>query len=397
MKRNILLVFALISFSLPIPIFAIGGTCSWHGGVDCSAGADWDGSAICNDGWTDSSEKFYDTKECTQKLHYCTTEEYNQISSKFNLNEQYRVLSELNNKILAINPVSQDTSGQNITSSAVQRNSADIARTNYIEASKIYQQWLPLKAKYDGDFNNAKQECFALGEKAYAISIAEATRQRAELLYGNQSSQTKTCKDGYVLVGNACIDNSLNCMNQYGKSSYYDNGACQCASGYKMDFYKSKCIPLSESSCQLNATLVNGKCSCNAGAISDGHNNCVLLTTYCQIMLKTTASTDGLSCDCPQGQVFNKTTNLCSVNKVKINERTFKEPTIPQNKADQTLPLKVKEEVKKTDISISTTSIPELIRPTASAKQTETFVTPTKQKSFNEKIGTFFKRLWFFN
>ncbi len=31
------------------------GACSWHGGVDCSAGADFDGSVICNDGWRDSS------------------------------------------------------------------------------------------------------------------------------------------------------------------------------------------------------------------------------------------------------------------------------------------------------------------------------------------------------
>ena len=37
------------------PVDAQSGCCSHHGGVDCSAGADSDGSCICNDGWRDSS------------------------------------------------------------------------------------------------------------------------------------------------------------------------------------------------------------------------------------------------------------------------------------------------------------------------------------------------------
>lgn len=31
------------------------GACSHHGGVNCGAGPDSDGSVICNDGWRDSS------------------------------------------------------------------------------------------------------------------------------------------------------------------------------------------------------------------------------------------------------------------------------------------------------------------------------------------------------
>ena len=31
------------------------GACSYHGGVDCTAGPDTDGSVICNDGWRNSS------------------------------------------------------------------------------------------------------------------------------------------------------------------------------------------------------------------------------------------------------------------------------------------------------------------------------------------------------
>lgn len=34
---------------------ADSGACSNHGGVNCSAGPDTDGSVICNDGWKDST------------------------------------------------------------------------------------------------------------------------------------------------------------------------------------------------------------------------------------------------------------------------------------------------------------------------------------------------------
>ena len=45
----------LLSSILTFSINATSGCCSHHGGVNCSAGADSDGSVICNDGWKDSS------------------------------------------------------------------------------------------------------------------------------------------------------------------------------------------------------------------------------------------------------------------------------------------------------------------------------------------------------
>lgn len=44
--------------------YATQGTCSSHGGIDCDQGPDIDGSAICHDGWKDSSESFYDADKC---------------------------------------------------------------------------------------------------------------------------------------------------------------------------------------------------------------------------------------------------------------------------------------------------------------------------------------------
>lgn len=68
-KATILIIFAFVFFFKMA--LAVEGTCSWHGGVDCSAGSDWDGSAICNDGWKDSSENYYSNTKCQDTLPQC--------------------------------------------------------------------------------------------------------------------------------------------------------------------------------------------------------------------------------------------------------------------------------------------------------------------------------------
>jgi hypothetical protein len=45
----------VILFTCSTPAYAISGACSGHKGVNYSAGADSDGSVICNDGWRNSS------------------------------------------------------------------------------------------------------------------------------------------------------------------------------------------------------------------------------------------------------------------------------------------------------------------------------------------------------
>lgn len=54
---GIFLFLVISTFFIPAT-FATSGACSGHGGVDCSAGQDSDGSVICNDGWQNSSVKY---------------------------------------------------------------------------------------------------------------------------------------------------------------------------------------------------------------------------------------------------------------------------------------------------------------------------------------------------
>ena len=49
---------------LPGVLFAASGACSGHGGVNCAAGPDTDGSVICYDGWQNSSISYSSMVKC---------------------------------------------------------------------------------------------------------------------------------------------------------------------------------------------------------------------------------------------------------------------------------------------------------------------------------------------
>ncbi len=54
----------LLLFTLSFSVNATSGCCSGHGGVNCDAGPDSDGSVICNDGWKDSSCSYSSMSKC---------------------------------------------------------------------------------------------------------------------------------------------------------------------------------------------------------------------------------------------------------------------------------------------------------------------------------------------
>ena len=79
MKKYLSIFVALVFFVIfPQPVLATSGACSSHGGVSCSAGSDWDGSVICNDGWRDSDVSYssmvmcesYSTPTCPANSYY---------------------------------------------------------------------------------------------------------------------------------------------------------------------------------------------------------------------------------------------------------------------------------------------------------------------------------------
>lgn len=339
----------LSAFLFPLFAYATSGTCSYHGGVNCSTGSDWDGSAICNDGWRDSSEMFSDTKECKQARHYCTPSEDSQIKAKYNLDEQAQALKVVSDKVLSYKTDSL---------------SYDQLAKQYLEQSTYSQQYYSLNAKYTSDLNSANAECYALGDKEYAKMQADLYVKYSNpdsLCSENETMKNGSCscKTGYTLSSGKCIDNSLNCMNQYGKSSYYDSGSCQCGSGYKFDSNKSKCVPNSDSGCQANATLVNGSCTCIRGSISDGRN-CIPKATYCLVTYGLGLSSDGEKCNCPTSQEFDTVKNICAPIKVV----SVSKPIVAQPKL-----VPIQKDVKSTGSEIKPQQLKEVVTSTTSITQ----------------------------
>jgi hypothetical protein len=85
-----LLVLAFLLSRAPV-VYATSGACSYHGGVDCSAGPASDGNAICNDD-SESSVPYDDMEECQDSsqarcplpiVYGCTTQsEYTEMQSE---------------------------------------------------------------------------------------------------------------------------------------------------------------------------------------------------------------------------------------------------------------------------------------------------------------------------
>ncbi len=80
MNLNKIILFTLIIgtlFIVPVFIYragAVSGACSWHDGINCFAGRDYDGSVVCNDGWSGSATSYEFTEMCkTESFSFCFT------------------------------------------------------------------------------------------------------------------------------------------------------------------------------------------------------------------------------------------------------------------------------------------------------------------------------------
>lgn len=203
MKKYLISVITII-FIVPLSAFAIEGTCSWHGGVNCSAMFDWDGSAICNDGWRDSSELYYQVQECktTISRHYCTTDESAQIDLKYGIAEKTAKITDISNQLAPISTESLSSTN------------ASTLRSNAIKASELLSKFYIAQAEYSSARNQANEECFALGDTAYYKSQADFLKQLE----------------------------SQSCQAKYGVNSYSANNSCYCSISYQFDPEKASCV-----------------------------------------------------------------------------------------------------------------------------------------------------------
>lgn len=103
MKLKVLLknLIFLGTFFIVLPVFATSGACSYHNGVNCGTGPDFDGSIICNDGWSESSVSYTSSDECQSYLS-CNDSEYASLKEKYGINELKSQYQSLINEINSI-------------------------------------------------------------------------------------------------------------------------------------------------------------------------------------------------------------------------------------------------------------------------------------------------------
>ena len=288
--------FSLICF---LKVEATSGACSWHGGVNCAAGSDWDGSVICNDGWRDSSVSYYSMAECqgyhisTPSIPTCPSMSYyDSLSDSCKCYAGYVVSG---NKCISKNQWCQDEYGYHAVSdysdnckcmSGYVFGKDVLGNTACVSADQLCKDQYGVMTRYNSLYD--KCECFVgyvFGEDAIGRTQCISEDDWCQNKYGynskyNSLSDKCECKSGYELtIKNGGSLECVSCSSKYGFHSSYDylTNKCECDNNYILK--NNECVIQEKIViCPQNSTNIGGVCTCNNGYINNG-NICI---TYIQ-------------------------------------------------------------------------------------------------------------------
>jgi hypothetical protein len=308
-----LTIFLFLGISPAHEVAAAGsGACSSHGGVDCSAGADYDGSVICEDGWRHSSVSYRSVEKCKEdsSVRTCTAPDSIGCKSYFDYLQLKNALS------VGPNDVEGKTASDQL---ALCRIEIQL----FFERGKLYNYCLELQnaemtvmSSLDSDlgcwsalgihskrgpspgtcvcdsgyvFNKSADTCILdLGDKraevdaailsGYAVAsgpverTAEGKCPDFSSVRGNDAFCS--CNDGFFGVLSTCTVAPVYCSIRYGSAAEWDayKKSCSCKTGYGFDPARGSCISLFEECTQrlgVQAVLSSGRCVCNEGAALD--------------------------------------------------------------------------------------------------------------------------------
>jgi len=275
MKKVILAILSSAFF--PFIVFAVQGTCSSHGGVNCVIGSDNDGSAICNDGWTGSSEAYSSAIICGSYKPPCFYSDLQALRTKYDVAGYFFELDTILKKIDALE-LQQDAlegeKNQALINSGVKPEDTDMVFIRG-EQANIQNEYTIKQNTISGQImvlvnslsmkqgllreviNHINLECQTLGvEKQYQTQIDKTTQQnniisllapRTVTCPANStllSDNSCKCNDGYSPSGTICITADLWCQNNTGGNSHSINNRCYCNSGYQYSESEKKCIKI---------------------------------------------------------------------------------------------------------------------------------------------------------
>lgn len=241
------LILALLLFAMPSTSFALQGTCSYHGGVNCSAGSDYDGSAICNDGWRDSSESYSDTVACISGVHLCTTAEFNKLENESQLSTIQAKIDTaltkrtgLESELNAVNTKAAALSNQTDSSNSQLRDNAIKSLQLIPEINRISSEISLNQTETSGYLNEKQSE----SNRIYKVCSLMGEDEFRQRIYENQLNQIQRIT--VPVTENICVSRGV--PNTHPEGNY-----CICDIGYLQS--GNKCVPLSIESCvALNGT-----------------------------------------------------------------------------------------------------------------------------------------------
>jgi hypothetical protein len=254
MKKKYLILIALSL--IPISASATSGACSYHNGVNCSAGADYNGKVQCNDGWVNSSVYYSDTDECKLNLNNICPLPYIYGATDISMCDQYQKNCNDTNKGI-YNATLMSGGNPTLSQSCPEADQCrkDVALNT--SAIRIFNQCLET-------FKQTQVDTAQIKKENADILLKQTIQKNLDLLCqrdNGENSYSKNgschCSDGYFFnkKSNICMLNNeansdLYCKQQYGDFSVItpsDLNSCSCKEGYQFDSNK-QCIATSVSS-----------------------------------------------------------------------------------------------------------------------------------------------------
>jgi hypothetical protein len=229
MKNHLLILIALSSLVLiPFNVLATSGACSYHSGVNCSAGPDYNGKVQCNDGWINSSVYFSDTDEC--KISCIPP-----LKTSCGTEADYAALNTL---LLKSGSLQGTQSGQAVL---------DACRTSIIQYQAQLQSYNICLSNSNSSpvQSSCPANSYTSGNQCICITGYKADPTKTFCIVAPTPTPL-TCDIGFLVRNGQCISYTQDCMNSFGPNMVgitgpNNNSTCSCNLGYQWNTSKTAC------------------------------------------------------------------------------------------------------------------------------------------------------------
>lgn len=327
------MIFSSLVF-IPASVSATSGACSYHNGVNCSAGASYAGNVQCNDGWINSSVYFSDAQECKVTVPACPYPTYSQCDVEYAKQQAQQRADFINNS----NSGLYSSRGMTLMQPPLVDYTQD---DNYLLCKDTQALYQAGQDRYNKCINEEAQNYIE------ALKPTESKCQQSLGTHGylNTNTNTCSCNGDYWLKNGQCVEPKLYCTSTLGSSSHPSSDSCVCNDGYSG--YSGKCTENYKETKTIDYEVKSwldqgGRCNNNSHFSVEQEQRCVLYQTnpntyhwkvldevVAEVPPVMTTSTPKLNIkNLPKGS-YTSITQSATFTKTPANKET-EETTIPR-------------------------------------------------------------------